>query len=298
MKILVPLPARGFDPTEAAVSWKTLRDVGHTLYFATPDGQVSKADPLMLSGEGLDPWGFIPVLNKLRVIGLLLRARKGARVAYKAMARDPRFLAPLRHADLDSGEFDALLLPGGHHKNIREDYLESEVLQRIAAEFFAADKPVAAICHGVVLLARSQSKETGKSVLYGRKTTALTWALEKSAWHLTKYFARFWDPNYYRTYTESAGQEVGYMGVEQEVTRALASPDDFKNVSAGSEHHYVKTSGIHRDTPNDFTPAFVVRDGNYVSARWPGDVHLFAKTFVRVLAEARSAKLVFTDRAA
>jgi hypothetical protein len=29
----------------------------------------------------------------------------------------------------------------------------------------------------------------------------------------------------------------------------------------------------------------VVRDGNYISARWPGDVHTFAKTFIAVLAE-------------
>ena len=26
-------------------------------------------------------------------------------------------------------------------------------------------------------------------------------------------------------------------------------------------------------------PAWVVRDGNYVSARWPGDVFTFAQTF-------------------
>jgi hypothetical protein len=27
----------------------------------------------------------------------------------------------------------------------------------------------------------------------------------------------------------------------------------------------------------------VVRDGNYVSARWPGDTHTFAKTFAAIL---------------
>jgi hypothetical protein len=29
----------------------------------------------------------------------------------------------------------------------------------------------------------------------------------------------------------------------------------------------------------------VVRDGTYVSARWPGDVHTFATTFAAVLSE-------------
>ena len=40
-----------------------------------------------------------------------------------------------------------------------------------------------------------------------------------------------------------------------------------------------------RDTFDDDRPAFVVRDGNYVSARWPGDAYTFARTFAAVLSE-------------
>jgi putative intracellular protease/amidase len=36
---------------------------------------------------------------------------------------------------------------------------------------------------------------------------------------------------------------------------------------------------------DDDRAAFVVRDGNYVSARWPGDAHTFARRFAEVLAE-------------
>jgi hypothetical protein len=43
----------------------------------------------------------------------------------------------------------------------------------------------------------------------------------------------------------------------------------------------VAASGLFRDSPRDWPP--VVRDGNYVSARWPGDVHTFARTFAEVL---------------
>jgi len=32
----------------------------------------------------------------------------------------------------------------------------------------------------------------------------------------------------------------------------------------------------------------VVRDGNYVSARWPGDVHRFAREFSAMLGEKDS----------
>ena len=46
-----------------------------------------------------------------------------------------------------------------------------------------------------------------------------------------------------------------------------------------------KTGGTVRDTWDDARPAFVVHDGNYISARWPGDVHMFAKSFAEVLVE-------------
>jgi len=284
MKIVIPIPHQGFDPTEAAVSWKILHEAGHQLVFATPDGRRGHADPLMLSGEGLDPWGFIPLLKKLRLLGLALRAQGFARRCYREMECDPDFLAPLRYEDLRVEAFDALLLPGGHARAMRP-YLESERLQGFVADFFDSGKPVAAVCHGVLLAARSISKTTGKSVLYGRKTTALTWALEKSAWSLTRYFARFWDPNYYRTYIEAPGQPAGYMGVQQEVTRALARPEDFLDVPADDAHYFARTSGLLRDSMANDKPAWVVRDGNYVSARWPGDVHSFARTFDEVLRE-------------
>jgi putative intracellular protease/amidase len=162
------------------------------------------------------------------------------------------------------------------------DYLESDILQRLVADFFDEEKPVAAICHGVLLAARSISKRTGRPVLWGYRTTALTWAFESSAWSVAR-ITRFWDPNYYRTYLEQDGQPKGFMSVQQEVTRSLASAQDFCDVSSTDPHYRRKTSGLTRDTMDDATPAFVVHDRNYVSARWPGDAHTFAKTFAGIL---------------
>jgi putative intracellular protease/amidase len=278
MKIIVPIPSQDFDPTEVAVSWQVLKGAGHELHFATPDGGRGHADPIMISGEGLDPWGFIPILRKLRLIGLSLRAHAGARRAYRALEQDPLFLAPLRYEDLRVGDYDGMILPGGHAKKMRA-YLESTVLQGFVADFFDSGKPVGAVCHGVVLAARSISKKTGKSVLHGRKTTALTWKLEKTGWMLSRFLARFWDPHYYRTYGESPGQQPGYMSVQAEVTRALARPEDFLDVPRDAPHLFAKTSGMLRDAPDNPKPAWVVRDGNYVSARWPGDVFTFAREF-------------------
>ena len=281
-RVLVLLPAWDFDPSEAAVCWRVLVDAGHAVHFATPDGKPATADQMMLTGLGLDPWGAIPLLRKLPLIGLLMRANRDARTAYAQMIGNPDYLAPQRWETVDASTYDGLLLPGGHRARGMRDYLESDILQNIVASFFEAEKPVAAICHGVLLAARSISKRTGRSVLSGYRTTALTWAFENSAWSVAR-FTRFWDPNYYRTYLEQAGQPKGYMSVQQEVTRALARPEDFRDVPKDDPHQRRKTSGLVRDTMNDETPAFVVQDRNYVSARWPGDVHTFAKTFAGML---------------
>jgi putative intracellular protease/amidase len=281
-RILIPLPARDFDPSEAAVSWQVLSNAGHTISFATPAGRPAVADDMMLSGEGLDPWGGVPLLRKLPLIGLLMRANRDAREAHAAMITDRNYDAPLRWDAIDSTAFDGLLLPGGHRARGMREYLESETLQHCVADFFDAQKPVAAICHGVLLAARSVSPKTGRSVLHGYKTTALTWALENSGWKVAR-ITRFWDPNYYRTYLETAGEPDGYMSVQQEVTRALARPEDFLDVPATDPDHRRKTSGLQRDTVDDARPAFVAEDRNYVSARWPGDVHTFAKIFASLL---------------
>jgi hypothetical protein len=71
------------------------------------------------------------------------------------------------------------------------------------------------------------------------------------------------------------------------VTRALARPQDFLDVPPDAPDYRRKTDGLSRDTFDDQRPAFVVRDGSYVSARWPGDAFTFAQTFAAVLAERR-----------
>jgi putative intracellular protease/amidase len=284
-QVLIPLPQRDFDPSEVAVTWKILTEKGHRVVFATPDGRPATADPLMLSGEGLDLWSRIPLLRRIKFFGLLLRANAAARRAYAQLQNDPAFLRPASYADLTVADYDGLVLPGGHWARGMRQYLEDPQLQRFVADFFDAGKPVAAICHGVVLAARSRSSRTGKSVLFGRKTTALTWTLEKAAWSSMKFFGRVWDPAYYRTYMELAAEPAGYRSVQAEVTRALQSPADFCDVPAKAADHFRKSSGMFRDSSGDSRPAFVVCDGTYVSARWPGDVHSFAMAFAAVLAE-------------
>jgi len=281
--VIIPVPSLDFDPSEVAVSWRVLTQLGHRVSFATPDGQPAQCDDMMISGEGLDFWGWVPLLRHVRLVGLILRANADARDAYAAMLEDSAYQAPLRWEQVRAADFDGILLGGGHRARGMRLFLESEKLQTEIAAFFESAKPVAAICHGVLLAARSKMA-SGRSVLFGHKTTALTWKQEGTASAIA-HVCRFWDRNYYRTYVDGPGQPGGYMSVQQEVTRALASPEDFLDVPASDPDFSRKTSGLARDTQQDAGPAWVVRDGNYVSARWPGDAHTFARTFARVLDE-------------
>jgi putative intracellular protease/amidase len=274
--VLIPIPDRDFDPTEVAVSWQVLRANGHRVVFATESGAPAAADDIMVTGRGLDFWSAIPVLGAITIVGRALRANKDARRAYQEMLQSPEYQNPSSWVDTMLDGIDALLLPGGHRARGMRSYIDSDTLHRLVVDAFARGLKVAAICHGVLLAARSVDPRTGHSVLYGRRTTALTWALERTAWRLTR-VTRFWNPDYYRTYSEQPGQPAGYMSVQSEVTRALKNPTDFCDVERGSPHWRMKTSGMVRDTATDSRPAFVVDDGSYVSARWPGDTHTFAK---------------------
>jgi putative intracellular protease/amidase len=285
--VLIPIPDRDFDPTEVAVSWRVLTRNGQRVIFATESGTPGVADDIMVSGRGLDLWSALPVLGSIPLIGLMLRANKDGRSAYQDMLRSAEYWHPTSWSQATLDGIDALLLPGGHRARGMRSYIDSAILQRLVVDAFARGVMVAAICHGVLLAARSVDPASGRSVLYGRRTTALTWALERTAWYLTR-VTRFWDANYYRTYTEEPGQPGGYMSVQSEVTRALKDPMDFCDVTRGSPHWRLKSSGMARDTTTDSRPAFVVDDGNYVSARWPGDTHTFATVLSQKLKSAHA----------
>lgn len=253
MRILFPLPDRDFDPTESSIPWRALIDAGHEVVFATPDGQVAAADSRILSGRGFALWR------------VFLRARPHARQTYAQMAASEAFLHPLRYDQLEPAAFDGVVLTGGHAPGMKP-YLESTHIQTLVADYMLADKPVAAICHGVLIPARAHDPKTGRSVLYGRKTTALVRAQELSAFAMTA----MWLGRYYRTYAPT---------VEDEVRAALASRDDFQS----------GTFLLGREAPDKREYGFVVRDRNYLSARYYVDAYKFADALVEMLAERESA---------
>ena len=157
---------------------------------------------------------------------------------YRELAATEGFRRPIPWGALDVSDYDALLLPGGHAPGMRQ-YLGSDLLQQHLRDFWALERPVAAICHGVLPLARA-------GVLRGVRTTALTKQLERAGYFLTAWKLG----RYYRTYP---------LYVEDEVRSAGAA---FERGPRGP---------------------FTVRDGRYLSARWPGDAYLFADQLVDIL---------------
>lgn len=149
------------------------------------------------------------------------------------------------------------MLAGGHAPGMRQ-YLGSELLQEKAAAFWALGRPVGAICHGVLVLARARDPRTGRSPLAERRTTCLPRHLERIA-----YLGTFWKlGRYVRTYPAY---------VEDEVRAALVDPD--RQFARGPRVL------LRRGSAEDDRSAFVVVDGAYVSGRWLGDAYLLARTF-------------------
>ncbi len=243
-RVLLPLPDRDFDVTEVAVPWHVLTSAGHQVVFATEaGGRPPAADPRLLTGVLFGQLGAAPEPKAL----------------YGRMAEDAAFREPLAWTHIDPSSFDALLLPGGHAPGMIQ-YLGSSELRSSVAAFWDLGRPVGAICHGVLVLARTIDPATGVSVLADRSTTCLPKFMERGA-----YLATAWKlGRYYRTYPAY---------VEDEVTAALSDPGQFSRGPLG----------LTRDTATTDRDGFTVLDGTYLSARWPGDAYTFARRFAELI---------------
>jgi putative intracellular protease/amidase len=237
-RVLFPLPTLAFDVTECAVPFTLLTRAGVECVFATEGGVVADCDRSLLTG--------VLFSNDA------LAAEPTARAFYADMIKQPCFQQPLSWsaADFDPSAFDALFLVGGHAPPMRQ-YLESASLQTIVKFFFDTNKPVAAICHGVLVAARA-------GCLKGRRTTCLPKYMERNAFLLTWFKLG----RHYRTYDAYLQDEVASLG-------AIVDAGPWTLIGKGTE--------------TDDSAAFVVEDNNYLSARWPGDAFLIAKKLLTKL---------------
>ncbi len=239
--ILMPLPDHGFDPTEAAIPWKVCASRRWGVAFSTEQGSIAQADLHKLKGP----------------LPGLLSASAEAQVAYRQMTEDPAYQHPIPYAEIDPDRYQAILLPGGDAPCVRQ-YLESPVLRSKVLQFWQQGRLIGALCHGVLVLARTIDPQTGRSILHGYKVTALPRSLDRAAYLLDSWLLR-------------RGYLMYSCCVTEEVRACLEHPDDF-------------SSG-----PSILRP-YVVSDGNLITSRWCGDAELFADRFADELQQRMPAE--------
>jgi putative intracellular protease/amidase len=232
--ILMPLPDHDFDPTEAAIPWKVLHSKGWGISFCTERGDIAEADANKFKGP----------------LPGLISASAETRDAYHEMVKDTAFHHPIPYEEINASQFRAILLPGGDGLRMRQ-ILDSGPLRQKVLDFWRQNKLVGAICHGILVLARTIDPDTGHSILYGRKVTALPKRLDRAAYKLDSWLSK----HGYIMYSEC---------VADEVRACLKSSDDL-----------IPGPGI-------FAP-YAFTDGNLVTARYYLDAHEFAEQFVKAL---------------
>ena len=200
--------------------WSALRRSGHEVVFATEHGAVAECDPLLLSG----------------VVFGRLGAGSEAKDLYGLMTDAPEFLSPISWGDVEPSDFDGLILPGGHAPGMRQ-YLDSAELREKVAGFWALSRPVGAICHGVLVLARTRDPGSARSVIADLRTTCLPKYMERDAYWLTAWRLG----RYYRTYRAY---------VEDEVRSALSDPSQLvrgPRVLYPARVRHRRPAGVHRE---------------------------------------------------
>ncbi|KAI1463579.1 class I glutamine amidotransferase-like protein [Daldinia caldariorum] len=242
-KVLIMMADYGHDPTETAVPYTAFKNAGYDVKFATETGNHPRCDKKMLEG----------------FTQKLLGAKKEVVHLYKKMAVSEEMRHPLSWSapGFSLDPFDLVLFPGGHDKGMKQ-IIESPIVHKLVLDYFPktkkpSKKVIAAVCHGVMVLAESKDVE-GRSVIRHCKTTALPAKFEQAAYWSTRAVLG----DYYKTYGH------GSEDVEQSVKKVLADPSQFKASL----------------NPGPFT----VEDDqyNYISARYPADAELFAEEIIKL----------------
>lgn len=135
---------------ELATPYRLFDKAGYDILFGTPGGVPAPLDPASLE----EPW--------------LLPAGHWFLGQPTAMAKLEK---PVDLAEVDAGRLAAIFLVGG--TGTLWDFPGSTALGKLATDLHAADKPVAAICHGVVGLMTATAAD-GAPLVKGRAITCFS----------------------------------------------------------------------------------------------------------------------------
>ncbi len=145
----------GGEPTgvwleELAVPYLHLRDAGFDVTVVSVEGGKLPVDPRSISERGDNP----------EPVERFLDDEHGQRILENSRSL----------SSVNPTEFDAVFFPGGH--GTMWDFPADDIGQ-IVADFLAADKPVAAVCHGPAALVSAKGAD-GKPIVDGLEVSAFT----------------------------------------------------------------------------------------------------------------------------
>ncbi|MEE4302830.1 MAG: type 1 glutamine amidotransferase domain-containing protein [Wenzhouxiangella sp.] len=145
----------GGEPTgvwleELAVPYLHLRDAGFDVTVVSVEGGKLPVDPRSIAERGDNP----------EPVERFLDDEYGQRILENSRAL----------SSVNPSEFDAVFFPGGH--GTMWDFPADDIGQ-IVADFIAADKPVAAVCHGPAALVSAKGAD-GKPIVDGLEVSAFT----------------------------------------------------------------------------------------------------------------------------
>jgi putative intracellular protease/amidase len=143
---------------ELAVPYYKFLDAGVAVVIASPLGGAVPFDPSSVAATGKNSPHVERFLNDA--------------AAQKMVQATPRV------ATLDITAFDAVFFPGGH--GTMWDLPNDPTVTKLVEKQFAANKIVAAVCHGPAGLV-SAKRADGKSILFDKKVNAFTDAEETAA---------------------------------------------------------------------------------------------------------------------
>ncbi|MFJ3788832.1 type 1 glutamine amidotransferase domain-containing protein [Kitasatospora sp. NPDC090091] len=142
----------GFWAEEAAVPYKLFKDAGHGITVATPGGVVPTVDRASLAPE---------------VNG----GAEGAQRVADTLAGFAELQRPVRLADVDLDDYDAVFYPGGHGP--MEDLAGDADSGRLLARTLRSGKPLGVVCHGPAALLAAVDAD-GTNAFAGYRVAAFT----------------------------------------------------------------------------------------------------------------------------
>ncbi len=150
--------ATGIWVEELAVPYYQFIDAGVLVTIASPLGGAVPFDPSGVAASGKNPAQVERFLNDA--------------VAQKLVETTPTV------ATLDASAFDAVFFPGGH--GTMWDLPNDPAVTKLVEKQFAANKIIAAVCHGPAGLVTAKRAD-GQSILFNKKVNAFTNAEEEAA---------------------------------------------------------------------------------------------------------------------